>query len=191
VKDVVSTLLDAGHWLLTDQLICVTKPLVDVIGDTESRDAMLVDCMLQLIWAHQEISQLPYVEGNSVEFSNEARLTLNHEFHAMNTDLHWLALFLHPLGQKLAICSAVHSQRLTDAIAISLKITKQWKWSKGQAIKLVADLKKYFASHAPFSGGKSNAREWWSCLIADSFDHPLKTLAIHIHKIVPHAADVE
>jgi hypothetical protein len=147
--------------------------------------------MLQLIWVHREISQLPYVKGDSVEFSNEARLTLNREFHAVNTDLHWLALFLHPLCRKLAICSAVHSRKLTDAIAISLKITEQWKWSKGQAIKLVADLKKYFAGHAPFSGGKSNAREWWSCLIADSFDHPLKTLAICIHKIVPHAADVE
>jgi hypothetical protein len=33
-KDVVPTVLDAGHWLLTDQLIHVTKPLVDVIGES-------------------------------------------------------------------------------------------------------------------------------------------------------------
>ena len=35
-KDVLATVFDVQQWQLTDQLICVCKPLVDIIGDVES-----------------------------------------------------------------------------------------------------------------------------------------------------------
>jgi len=93
--------------------------------------------------------------------------------------------------RKLAICSASHSRSLNYAISTSLSITEKWEWSKEQAIKLVSDIKDYFAGRSPFSGGKADAREWWSTLPIDAFDHPIKTLAVRMHKIVPHAAEVE
>jgi hypothetical protein len=96
-KDVVATVFDLEHWALTDQLIHICKPLVDVIGDVEAHDAMLADCMLQLIWAHREVIHMKPVEGDDLEFLHHARRVINTQFHAMNTDLHWLALFLHPL----------------------------------------------------------------------------------------------
>ncbi|OSX56533.1 hypothetical protein POSPLADRAFT_1159821, partial [Postia placenta MAD-698-R-SB12] len=60
-----------------------------------------------------------------------------------------------------------------------------------QALKLMTDLKAYFSGQPPFAGRKADTHEWWSLLIIDAFDHPLKTLTSHIHKIVPHAAEVE
>ncbi|KAF8989513.1 ribonuclease H-like domain-containing protein [Cyathus striatus] len=44
--------LELDHWQCNSEFIWICKPLVDVIGDTESRDATLADCMIQLIWAH-------------------------------------------------------------------------------------------------------------------------------------------
>ncbi|KAF8150128.1 hypothetical protein B0H34DRAFT_638867, partial [Crassisporium funariophilum] len=54
-KDVVAAVFDLVCWHLADQLICICKPLVDIIGDIKSHNANLADCMLQLIWAHQEV----------------------------------------------------------------------------------------------------------------------------------------
>ncbi|OSX56534.1 hypothetical protein POSPLADRAFT_1160181, partial [Postia placenta MAD-698-R-SB12] len=103
MKDIIPIVVSAEHWILTDQLICITKPLVDVIGDIESQDATLADCMLP-------------------EFAAHTQLTLNREFHAINTDIYWLGLFLHPLCQKLAIFSAAHLCKLVDTIRILLDI---------------------------------------------------------------------
>jgi hypothetical protein len=106
-KDVVATVFDINCWCLTDQLIHICKPLIDVIGNVKAQDATLADCMLQLIWAHQELIHLKLVEGDDLDFLGHAHHVINTQFHAMNTDLHWLALFLHPLCQKLAISTAV------------------------------------------------------------------------------------
>ena len=80
-----------------DQIIQICKPLVDIVGDVKSQDATLTDCMLQLIWAHQAVINVPIVEGDDPAFADHAKNVLNVQFHAMNTDIHWLTLFLHPL----------------------------------------------------------------------------------------------
>ena len=96
--------------------------MVDIIGDVKSRDATLADCMLQLIWAHRAILNAPLIEGVNLAFAEHAKNVLNIQFHAMNTDIHWLALFLHPLCRKLAVSTAHHSRKLADAYQISLDI---------------------------------------------------------------------
>ncbi|KAF9801908.1 hypothetical protein IEO21_10009 [Rhodonia placenta] len=55
----------------------------------------------------------------------------------------------------------------------------------------MTDLKAYFSGQPPFAGEKADTHEWLLSLIVDAFDHPFKTLASHIHKIVPHATEVE
>ncbi|KAF9455585.1 ribonuclease H-like domain-containing protein [Collybia nuda] len=181
-QDVVMTVFDLSCWDYTDQLIRICKPLVDVIGDTEGRDATLADCMLQLIWAHHEIIKMQPHEGDDAEFTHHARQVLN---------LHWFALFLHPLCQKLAISSAVHSRKLQDAYRIAADIAFHWEWSRNQAEQLMADIKSYFHGQAPFQGGIKDGREWWKSLLVSATNHPLKALAIKIFSIVPHAAEVE
>ncbi|KAF9531576.1 hypothetical protein CPB83DRAFT_833272 [Crepidotus variabilis] len=101
-KDVITTVFDLQRWDLTDQLIRICKPLVDVIGNIESRDSNLADCMLELIWAHREVNGVMHQDGDDPGFAKHAMETLQTEFHALNTDLHWFALFLHPLCWKQA-----------------------------------------------------------------------------------------
>ena len=157
----------------------------------ESRDANLADCMLQLIWAYRTVQRVTHQEGDDPEFARHATEVLTAEFHALNTDLHWFALFLHPLCQKLAICAVTHSRTLKDSIQIAFGITKKWNWSEVMAQKLARDLKDYFVGKDPFAGGWCDARDWWTSLVATALDHPLKAMAIRIFAIVPHTADVE
>ena len=190
-KDVLATVFDVQWWKLTDQLIRVCKPLVDIIGDVESRDASLADCMLQMIWAHRQIKKLPHIPGDDSEFLRHAQRVVNAQFHDMNTDIHWLTLFLHPLCRKLAISNSPHSRKLDDAYKISLGIALRWGWSKEMATKLAADIKTYFYAQAPFQGGKGDGRDWWKSLLVNVTSHPLKAMAIKLFSIVPHAGEVE
>ena len=96
---------------------------------------------------------------------------LNVHFHAMNTDVHWLALFLHPLCQKLTVSTACHSQKLVDAYWISLDIVQHWKWLKEMAENLTRDLKAYHNSEAPVKGGKSDRKDWWKSLVININSH--------------------
>ncbi|KAF9000108.1 ribonuclease H-like domain-containing protein [Cyathus striatus] len=165
--------------VLEVEFIRICKPLLDFIGDTESRDITLADCMIQLIWAQREIYK---------GFLRHAKETVTHYFHAMNTELHWLALFLHPLCCKLAIISSVHSQTTKDAFRIALGIAEKWGWSRKHAEQLLKDIQAYANEELPFKGGKADAIVWWKSVIGF---HPIQTFAIKMMSIVPHAAEVE
>ncbi|KAF9521622.1 ribonuclease H-like domain-containing protein [Crepidotus variabilis] len=173
IQDAIATVFDLNCWDLTDQLIRICKPLVDVIGNIESHDANLADCMLELIAMHHD--------GDDPEFAKHAMDVLQAEFHTLNTDLHWFALFLHPLCRKLAICASNHSFTLAS----------EWGWKKEQAEKLIQDIEDYYQGKSPFSGGAKNAQDWWASLLPSAHDHPLKAMAAKIFAIVPHTAEVE
>ncbi|TFY74737.1 hypothetical protein EWM64_g9275 [Hericium alpestre] len=109
----------------------------------------------------------------------------------MNTDIHWFALFLHPLCRKLAISSALHSRTISKAYEIAVDLAQRWNWTEQAAMQLIRDIKIYYNGEPPFAGGSANAKDWWTNLTTSAADHPLKALALKIFKIVPHAADVE
>jgi hypothetical protein len=109
----------------------------------------------------------------------------------MDTNTHSLALFLHPLCWKLAISQAVNGWTIKFMITTALGIEKQWKWSKVQANRLQDDLKQYYQCKGMFIGGHKDALTWWENLPTTAEKNPLKALAITIHSIVPHAAEVE
>ena len=112
------------------------------------------------------------MEGDDPAFSDHAKNILNTHFHAMNTDIHWLALFLHPLCRKLAVSTSRHSRKLADAYQISLAIVQRWNWTKEMAKNLTSDLKAYHNGEAPFNGGKSDAKDWWKSLVVNISSHP-------------------
>ncbi|TFY73750.1 hypothetical protein EWM64_g10262 [Hericium alpestre] len=188
VLDIVS---DHDHWALNEQLIRFCKPLVDVIGNTESRDATLADCMLELIGAHRAIMALRAEPDDNLEFASHARTALLRQFHVMNTDLHWFALLLHPLCRKLAISSALHSRKIETAYQIAIDLASKWNWTEAAAKQLIYDIKAYYDGEPPFAGGIANAKAWWSSPIISATLHPLKAMALKIFSIVPHAGDIE
>ncbi|KAF9005030.1 ribonuclease H-like domain-containing protein [Cyathus striatus] len=187
--DVISCVLELGQWQLNKEFICICKPLVDLIGDTESWDVTLADCIIQLIWAHCKINNLPESEFEDKQFLRHAKETITHYFHTMNTELHWLSLFLHPLCQKLALLSSVHSRTLKDAFNIALTIAEKWEWSRAHAEQLLRDIQAYASEESPFTGGKADVKSWWTSVNIGF--HPIWTFSLKIMAIVPHAAEVE
>ncbi len=103
--DVVKTVIyDVDYWTLLNQLIKINKPLVDAIGNLESREANLADCMLEFIRCARAMTRLELEDGEDSGFFYHAKAVFNRCFHEMNTETHSLALFLHPLCQ----CAAPH-----------------------------------------------------------------------------------
>ncbi|KAG1813763.1 hypothetical protein EV424DRAFT_1326445 [Suillus variegatus] len=76
-------------------------------------------------------------------------------------------------------------------VEAALDVAKQWRWDEQVAKLLVRDLKEYYKCSGIFTGGQADALDWWETLPVGAEQCPLKALAIIIHSIVPHAADIE
>lgn len=191
--DVVTTILhDTQVWHRLNQLIKTTKPIVDAIGNLESRESSLADCMLELIRCARAMVRLRLdPDEDDVGFWMHAKSVFNRRFHAMDTTIHSLALFLHPLCRKLAISQAANGRSFEFMVKAALSIAQQWRWSEGKAKLLVEDLKQYYQCKGPFAGGQADGLDWWECLPVNADSHPLKVLAVVLFSIVPHSADVE
>lgn len=191
-KDVIEiVIMNKDHWDLNQQIIDICKPLIDIIGNVESRDANLADCMVELIDAYRTILNLPIQESYNVDFYNHAIRILMNEFHSINSPLHWFALFLHPLCRNLAISSATHSRKIEDAMRIGLDLASRFGWTEEAARRLVKNINTYADGSTPFEGGTSNGLDWWTELPVKASDYPLKSMGMRILSIVPHTAEVE
>ncbi|KXN82464.1 hypothetical protein AN958_02533 [Leucoagaricus sp. SymC.cos] len=107
-NDIITTVLnDSEFWSQLGQLIKVAKPIVDAIGNLESREANLADGMLELIHCAREMIQIPFdANEDDHDFWIHAKKVFNYQFYSMNTPIHSLALFLHPLTRRFAISQA-------------------------------------------------------------------------------------
>lgn len=147
--------------------------------------------MLELIRCARTMTRLDLLEDDDVGFWMHAKLTFNRRFHKMDTSLHSLALYLHPLCRRLAISQVANGRTYTFMEKTALTLAKQWKWSKQTADLLKADLLAYDKCEGHFAGGRGDALDWWNSLPMKATQHPLKKLALALHSIVPHAAAVE
>jgi hypothetical protein len=189
--DVITTVLNTPtFWPLLNQLTRVTKPMVDAIGNCESREATLADCMLELLRCARIMGKLQLEEDEDAGFLTHAKSVFDRRFKYIATPIHWLALFLHPLCRKLAVSETAHGHSLTFMIQTALKLAQQWRWTEGKARQLREDLQAYYHCKSPFSGGSKNAKEWWEAIPTGKYDG-IRSLAIILASIVPHSADVE
>ncbi|THH17104.1 hypothetical protein EUX98_g9191 [Antrodiella citrinella] len=94
---------EKDQWDLNEQLIRYAKPLVDMIGNLESRDASLADVMIELLKCARTLQKMPTYDTDNLHFLQHTRTEFDKGFHLMNTDLAFFALFLHPLCRKLAL----------------------------------------------------------------------------------------
>jgi hypothetical protein len=186
--DVIKVVQDHSQWDYIDQIIKLCKPIVDAIGNLESREVNLADCMLELLRCASVMEKIVPDGNDDPAFHQHAVAVFNQEFEAMTTDIHCLVLFLHPLCKKLVIHQTAKNRTYDNLKRTAGKIMMQWQWSLEQGKVLLDHLTAYFHGKAPFTGAKRDALEWWEHLTIDS---PLKTMAITLFRIVPHSADVE
>ncbi|KAN0080283.1 hypothetical protein V8E55_009849 [Tylopilus felleus] len=172
-------------------LIKTCKPLVNTIGDSETRDASLASCMLELIRAARKMSQIALDDGDHAGFWMHAKQVFNRRFHVMNTDYHSLALYLHPMCCKLATSQVANGRNFEFMLTTALTITQQWWWSESEAKSLVYDLKEYQKCTGAFAGAQADALGWWEQHPVTAKQCPLKAMAIILHLVAPHAANVK
>ncbi|KAI0082441.1 hypothetical protein K474DRAFT_1694307 [Panus rudis PR-1116 ss-1] len=177
-----------GMTPVAHQIVKTCKPLVDAIGNLESREATLAECMLELIRCAREMYRIELDEEDEVGFWMHAKRVFNTEFHKINTDVHHLTLFLHPMCRKLATANAAKARTFETLVKTALGIAKQWRWDEKKAKLLIEDLRQYEQGQGKFAGGEADAKAWWM-RIPDI--HPLRQMAIVLHSIVPHTAEVE
>ena len=182
---------DLMFWRHLHQLIKMCKPLVDAIRNLESQDINLADCMLEFIHCAHTMMQVTFADDEVVNFWAHVKSVFNCEFHLMNTSNHNLALFFHPTCQKLAVSNAAKGRTFQEISRAALNIAHQWRWSERKARLLVHDLSQYYECKGPFAGDKTDGKAWWEGLDITQEEHPIKTLAITLLSIVPHAAEVE
>lgn len=179
------------HWDLNAQLIRYTKPLVDTIGNLETRDASLADCLIELLKSARTLESFKPLPREDESFARHAKEVLRKTFHRMNHDVHFLALFLHPLCRRLALSNWKLARTYADVVRIALKLAQKWGWPMKAATQLTKDLHEYSLVQGPFVGGLTNAQTWWENLPISAEVRPIKSMAILLFSIVPHSAEVE
>ncbi|KDR66641.1 hypothetical protein GALMADRAFT_80557, partial [Galerina marginata CBS 339.88] len=191
-NDVVTIVLHTQEfWGKLQQLLRFVKPLVDAIGNVEARDANLADCMLELLRCSKALSEIITEHDDDTAFSLHARAVFNRRFLSMDTDIHSLALFLHPLCRKLAVSTIAKARPFEKMVKTALGIAKMYRWDQLRAQALVDNLQQYHQVKGPFVGGHRNSLEWWENLPISAEKYPLKALAITLLSVVPHAGEVE
>ena len=140
--------------------------------------------MLKLLRCAKQMMELEFDPDDNVNFWTHAKMTFNRRFHMMNTKLHSLALYLHPLCRKPAVTQVANGRIFEFMVQVALEVAKQWRWDWPQAVKLSNDLQAYNRSISPFSGGQKDGLKWWQDLPVNSADHPLKVFAITMLSIV-------
>ncbi|VDC01418.1 unnamed protein product [Peniophora sp. CBMAI 1063] len=183
---------DASFFPMLSQIARMTKPIVDVIGNTEARDVNLADCMLDLIKCARNISKLELQPGDDPAFLEHVRRCFDRRFQKIATPLHRLALFLHPHCRQLAVSGAVggYGTSFDDLLQTAVEIALKWDWTMEEARTLVDDMRTYFAGVGIYSGSRADGYTWWQDRPA-SGECTLKAMAISIFSIAPHSAEVE
>ncbi|KAJ7495512.1 ribonuclease H-like domain-containing protein [Mycena latifolia] len=177
-SDVIAIVLNTPEfWPLLNQVTRITKPIVDAIGNCESCQTTLADCMLELIHCARTMGKMTLEEDHTTFFSKFTRVFVS-------------SSALSEKKELLSKIYKIHGHSLDLMIETALKIAHQWKWSAQKAIQLREDLKKYYQCKAPFAGGNKDTREWWEGIPKDKHEG-LRSMAIVLASIVPHSAEVE
>jgi len=137
------------------------------------------------------MTHLTLDDDEDIGFWLHAKAAFNWRFHSMNTEIHSLALFLHPMCQKLAISQVANGRSFKFMVKTAFGVAKWWEWKQTDAQKLVEDMKQYYQCKGPFVGGQADGLDWWENIPVGAGAHPLKALMITILSIVPHAANVK
>lgn len=123
--EVLRIVFDVKHWDHNRQVIRITKLMVDSIGNLESRDASLADCMLELLKIAKHVDGLKDKDRNKPVFNAHAKRVFLERFHNMNTDLHFLVLYLHPAGRRVALRTGPHARSANNTLQIALEIAQK------------------------------------------------------------------
>ncbi|KAH8913657.1 hypothetical protein BT69DRAFT_1365004, partial [Atractiella rhizophila] len=166
----------------------VVGPIVDTIGKLERSDCMLADAVLELLRLAKHFDQmdLEQEEDSDIGWENlfveYAVLCFKNRFHTIDSDLLFVALYLHPMCHGIAV---------SQHIANSRNLTDRWKLSSKASALLCDNVDKYHNFEGKFAETSVNALKYWEGLALPPSQYPLISVAIRIFSVVPHAGVIE
>ena len=127
-------------------------------------------------------------DDDDLGFWAHAKAVSNQCFHAMNTPIHPLTLFLHPMCQKFAILQVASGRSFQFITKTALEIAHQWGWSEEVAKMLVDNLRQNYQCKGFLASRQAYRLDWWESPLMSARANPLKTLATILLSVVPHSA---
>jgi hypothetical protein len=67
-NNVITIVFDTVHWSYINQIIKLCKPIVDAIGNLESHNATLADCILEMIRCAKDLNDVEIDADDDPEF---------------------------------------------------------------------------------------------------------------------------
>ncbi|KAH8922875.1 hypothetical protein BT69DRAFT_1297592 [Atractiella rhizophila] len=153
-------------------LLRVVGPVVDTIGKLERGQLTSI----KWIWSKRKT---PIWLGELIR---------QNWLHAIDSNLLFGALYLHPMCHGIAVSRLVaNSCNLTNVKSFLLQLAEHWKLSSKASALLCDNVDEYHNFEGKFAENSLNALKHWEELALPPSQNPLISVAIHIFSMVPHA----
>ncbi|CAG8484306.1 16276_t:CDS:2 [Dentiscutata heterogama] len=172
IKEIVTS---RRHFLENEQLTIILRYIVDAIGKLELRNTTVGDVFAEL---YKVYKKLKMSENSDIdqEFIEHAKNIINIRAKEFDEPIYYLSFFLHPKFRKIAVSKKLS---LNNMLIYALTFAQKWNFTRKQANQISEQLNNYFNNEPPYNSRLSYRAE------------ALKTLALKIFAIHPHAAGVE
>nr|CCA27740.1 predicted protein putative [Albugo laibachii Nc14] len=171
----------------------LTRIISDTIAESEKTAVTLADCLLRFLVIYKATALLdfPLLYG---ELKQHCLSTIQRRFEEyFRNPIYVVALFLHPKYKSLAISSELYNTK--DAYGDIIFFASVWRFTKAEVRDMreaVRDYSKGIGYFADFDGVVTYPTEWWRNVKSKQPGiEGLRKLAILVHGIVPHVADIE
>ncbi|KAH8930641.1 hypothetical protein BT69DRAFT_1291661 [Atractiella rhizophila] len=160
-------------------LLHVVGPVVDMIGKLERSDCTLADVVLELLCLAKHFDQMDLEQEEDPDigwenlFVEYAVSCFKNRFHAIDSGLFFVALYLHPMRRGIA--------------SFLLRLAERWKLSSKASTLLCDNVDEYHNFERKFAETSLNALKYWEELALPPSQYPPISVAIRIFSMLPHA----
>ncbi|OAV92993.1 hypothetical protein PTTG_11132 [Puccinia triticina 1-1 BBBD Race 1] len=187
-NNVIQAIKNCDHFTENQTLVSLLTPIINAIASLEHTETTLADIWKELLIAHKKIQNVN-VYSCFEAFKRHCLETLESQTKVYHDDVYVAAFFLHPKYRCVAV-SKKHS--LSDVTQMIIRLAKQFKLTKGEALTLQDATNWYYNQIYPYnSKNVDKPLDYWMTVPETPESNALKKLSISLLEIVPHAAGVE
>src|SRR6266850_1397973 len=185
-QKVSSILQTPGHSTRTRLLVRLLKPLTDAIARLEKLSSSLDQTFIAIITSYRQVQQVA-IEHEYQPWRVAVQSAISSVAKRFNHPLYFVALFLNPQWQTVALSRKYNAESITKEVLI---LAKNFGFSKVQCIQIKSDIADYLAL-VQARGKWDDSIDAWSWWNQQLRCQQLRLLALKLLTIRPHTAAVE
>ena len=182
----VSTILQSpDHFIRTRALVKLLKPLTDAIARLEKLSASLDQTFIAIITCYREVQQTD-IDLEYQSWKVAVLTAISSLAKRLNHPAYFVALFLNPGWQTMAISRKYNIESITKEILI---LAKRFGFPRSQCIELKSDVADYIVlAQARGNWDGIELWRWWDQQLRCQ---QLRLFALKLLSVRPHTAAVE